>query len=168
MHGMPESPQDALDIAICVNGQTRTARVSARTHLADVLRQQWGLNGTRLGCEMGQCGACTVEMQGLAVRSCLTLAVQAHGCEVRTIEGMDQDPVGSALQEAFVTHHAMQCGYCTAGMIMSARDLLTRQPDPSREEIRVHLSGQYCRCTGYESIVNAVMAAARRLRGDAA
>ncbi len=168
MSGMPESPQDAFDIAVRVNGQTRTARIEARTHLADVLRQHWGLNGTRLGCEMGQCGACTVDLQGQSVRACLTLAVQAHGCDVRTIEGMDQDRVGRALQDAFVAHHAMQCGYCTAGMIISARELLARDPAPDRAAIREHLSGQYCRCTGYESIVDAVEAAARVLREGAA
>jgi carbon-monoxide dehydrogenase small subunit len=166
MSGRPESPQHEHEIALKVNGQILTARVSARTHLADVLRQQWGLNGTRLGCEMGQCGACTVDLGGSAVRACLTLAVQAQGHEVRTIEGMDQDPVGRVLQDSFVQHHAMQCGYCTSGMILCARDLLTRQPSPSRAQIREHLSGQYCRCTGYESIVNAVEAAARVLRGE--
>jgi aerobic carbon-monoxide dehydrogenase small subunit len=166
MSGMPESPQHELDIALRVNGQTLTARVSARTHLADVLRQNWGLNGTRLGCEMGQCGACTIDLGGTAVRACLTLAAQAQGSEVRTIEGMDQDPVGRVLQDSFIKHHAMQCGYCTSGMILCARDLLTHQPNPSRAEIREHLSGQYCRCTGYESIVNAVEAAARVLRGE--
>ncbi len=166
MSGMPESPQLEHEIALKVNGHTLTARVSSRSHLADVLRQEWGLNGTRLGCEMGQCGACTVDLGGSAVRACLTLAVQAQGQEVRTIEGMDQDPVGRALQDSFIKHHAMQCGYCTAGMILCARDLLKRQQSPTRAEIREHLSGQYCRCTGYESIVNAVEAAARCLRGD--
>jgi len=166
MAGMSESPQNEHEIVLKVNGQTLTARVSARTHLADVLRQEWGLNGTRLGCEMGQCGACTVDLGGRAVRACLTLAAQAQGTEVRTIEGMDQDPIGRVLQDSFIKHHAMQCGYCTAGMVLCARDLLIRQPSPSRAEIREHLNGQYCRCTGYESIVNAVESAARVLRGE--
>lgn len=160
MSGSSEREAQAHPICIQVNGQVRQAQVSARTHLADLLRGTWGLTGTRLGCELGQCGACTVELNGQTARSCLTLAVQAHGAQVRTIEGMAQDPLGRRLQEAFIAHHAMQCGYCTAGMVIAARALLLECPSPTREQVRDHLSGHVCRCTGYESIVNAVMSVA--------
>ena len=153
-----------IDVRITVNHQASCAQVEPRQHLADFLRQTLGLKGARLGCEQGYCGSCTVDVNGEAVRACLTLAVQADGEDVTTIEAMSQDPVGQILQNCFVTHHAMQCGYCTAGMIISARALLLNNSSPSRDQVRKHLSGNYCRCTGYEAIVNAVMAASAQLQ----
>jgi carbon-monoxide dehydrogenase small subunit len=146
-----------------VNGVPVRARVDARTHLGDFLRESQGLKGTHLGCEHGVCGACTVQVDGLAVRSCLTLAAQADSADVRTIEGLSQDPVVHALQDSFVRCHAMQCGFCTPGMVLTAAELLKAQAHPTREQVREYLSGNYCRCTGYESIVNAVMDAAQTL-----
>ena len=166
MTGSPEHVGSSLiNIQIQINHQPASGQVEPRLHLADFLRQCAGLKGTRLGCEQGHCGACTVDINGQAVRACLTLAVQADGECVQTIEGMSEDPVGQVLQDAFITHHAMQCGYCTAGMIMSARALLMHTHQPTREQVREGLSGNYCRCTGYEAIVNAVMAAAASLQG---
>jgi len=160
MTGLPEELPAPVAIRLNVNGQSVAGHAEPRQHLADFLRQGLGLKGTRIGCEQGHCGACTVEVEGEAVRACLTLAVQVEGKQVRTIEGMSDDPLGKTLQDSFIKHHAMQCGYCTAGMIISAKELLTVNPQPSREQVRHHLSGNYCRCTGYEAIVNAVMAVA--------
>ena len=160
MTGMPDGLPAPGAVRLTVNGEAVVGHAEPRQHLADFLRQGLGLKGTRLGCEQGHCGACTVEVEGEAVRACLTLAVQVEGKQVRTIEGMSDDPLGKTLQDSFIKHHAMQCGYCTAGMIISAKELLTVNPQPSREQVRHHLSGNYCRCTGYEAIVNAVMAVA--------
>lgn len=153
-----------LNIKLQVNGQPVHAQVSVRQHLGDFLRESQGFKGTHIGCEHGVCGACTVQVDGRAVRSCLTLAVQADAAQVFTIEGLSDDPVVRALQDSFVRCHAMQCGFCTAGMLLTAAELLQAQLEPSRDEVREYLSGNYCRCTGYESIVNAVMDAAQTLR----
>ena len=157
-------PGQGLTIDLQLNGQPLGAHVSMRQHLGDFLRESQGLKGTHIGCEHGVCGACTVQIDGRAVRSCLTLAVQANATEVHTIEGLSDNPVVRALQDSFVRCHAMQCGFCTAGMLITAAELLQAQPGPSRDEVRAYLSGNYCRCTGYESIVNAVMDAAQNLR----
>jgi carbon-monoxide dehydrogenase small subunit len=143
------------------------ALVDARQHLGDFLRESQGLKGTHIGCEHGVCGACTVQVDGRAVRSCLTLAAQADSADVRTIEGLSDDPVVHALQDSFVRCHAMQCGFCTPGMVLTAAELLKLHSHPTREEVREYLSGNYCRCTGYESIVNAVMDAAQTLAREA-
>jgi carbon-monoxide dehydrogenase small subunit len=157
-------PDTGLNIKLQVNGQPVHAQVSVRQHLGDFLRESQGFKGTHIGCEHGVCGACTVQVDGRAVRSCLTLAVQADAAQVFTIEGLSDDPVVRALQDSFVRCHAMQCGFCTAGMLLTAAELLQAQLEPSRDEVREYLSGNYCRCTGYESIVNAVMDAAQTLR----
>lgn len=159
-----QEPDKGLNIKLQVNGQPVHAQVSVRQHLGDFLRESQGFKGTHIGCEHGVCGACTVRVDGRAVRSCLTLAVQADAAQVFTIEGLSDDPVVRALQNSFVLCHAMQCGFCTAGMLLTAAELLQAQLDPSRDEVREYLSGNYCRCTGYESIVNAVMDAAQTLR----
>ena len=157
-------PGMGLTIDLQLNGSPVRAQVSARQHLGEFLRESQGLKGTHIGCEHGVCGACTVRVAGRAVRSCLILAAQAHATEVQTIEGLSVDPVVSALQDSFVRCHAMQCGFCTPGMLLTAAELLEAQLEPSRDEVREYLSGNYCRCTGYESIVNAVMDAAQTLR----
>jgi aerobic-type carbon monoxide dehydrogenase small subunit (CoxS/CutS family) len=159
-----QQPDTGLNIKLQVNGQPVQAQVSVRQHLGDFLRESQGFKGTHIGCEHGVCGACTVQVDGRAVRSCLTLAVQADAAQVFTIEGLSDDPVVRALQDSFVRCHAMQCGFCTAGMLLTAAELLQAQLKPSRDEVREYLSGNYCRCTGYESIVNAVMDAAQTLR----
>jgi carbon-monoxide dehydrogenase small subunit len=159
-----QQPDTGLNIKLQVNGQPMHAQVSVRQHLGDFLRELQGFKGTHIGCEHGVCGACTVQVDGRAVRSCLTLAVQADAAQVFTIEGLSDDPVVRALQDSFVRCHAMQCGFCTAGMLLTAAELLQAQLEPSRDEVREYLSGNYCRCTGYESIVNAVMDAAQTLR----
>ena len=159
-----QQPDTGLNIKLQVNGQPVHAQVSVRQHLGDFLRESQGFKGTHIGCEHGVCGACTVQVDGRAVRSCLTLAVQADAAQVFTIEGLSDDPVVRALQDSFVRCHAMQCGFCTAGMLLTAAELLQAQLEPSRDEVREYFSGNYCRCTGYESIVNAVMDAAQTLR----
>lgn len=159
-----QQPDTGLNIKLQVNGQPVHAQVSVRQHLGDFLRESQGFKGTHIGCEHGVCGACTVQVDGRAVRSCLTLAVQADAAQVFTIEGLSDDPVVRALQDSFVRCHAMQCGFCTAGMLLTAAELLQAQLEPSRDEVREYLSGNYCRCTGYESIVNAVMDAAQTLQ----
>lgn len=159
-----QQSEPGLNIKLQVNGQPVHAQVSVRQHLGDFLRDSQGFKGTHIGCEHGVCGACTVRVDGRTVRSCLTLAVQADAAQVFTIEGLSDDPVVRALQDSFVRCHAMQCGFCTAGMLLTAAELLQTQLEPSREEVREYLSGNYCRCTGYESIVNAVMDAAQTLR----
>ncbi|NNM70946.1 (2Fe-2S)-binding protein [Enterovirga aerilata] len=153
-----------------VNGETVRLLVDPRRHLGDVLREDLGLTGTHLGCEHGVCGACTIRLDGEIVRSCLTLAVQCEGARVETIEGLSDSGEVADLQEAFRNRNALQCGYCTPGMIVTAQDLLLRHPEPTREEIREHLSGNYCRCTGYHAIVDAVAATAagRTAKGSAA
>jgi aerobic-type carbon monoxide dehydrogenase small subunit (CoxS/CutS family) len=139
-------------IDLTVNGVRRRGEAEPRLLLSDFLRHELGLTGTHVGCEHGVCGACTVLLDGVSVRSCLTLAVQGEGAEVTTVEGLEWGP----LQEAFRRHHALQCGFCTPGILIAATDLLRRGSTPSREEIVDMLSGQLCRCTGYEPIVDAI------------
>ncbi len=147
-------------IAITVNGRRREAEVEPRTLLVDFLRDTLGLTGTTVGCDTSQCGACTVHVDGQAVKSCTVLAVQANGRAVTTIEGLAENGALHAVQEAFRDNHGLQCGFCTPGMIMAAVDLLQGNDAPSDEEIRRALEGNLCRCTGYENIVRAVRQAA--------
>jgi len=158
---------DPETITMTVNGEQRTAAVEPRTLLVHLLRDEFDLTGTHTGCETGQCGACTVHLNGQAVKSCMVLAVQAAGQEVSTIEGVAPKGTLHPVQDAFWTNHGLQCGYCTPGVIMSTLSLLKERPDPSDEEIRHALEGNICRCTGYQSIVAAVKDAAGRLaRGE--
>jgi carbon-monoxide dehydrogenase small subunit len=145
-----------------VNGVTHERTVRVRQTLADFLREDLGLTGTHLGCEHGVCGACTVIVDGEAVRSCLMLAVQAHGCRILTVEGLGEPEHLHPLQEVFAEYHALQCGFCTPGMLMTAYRFLQDARQPTDEEIREALSGNLCRCTGYQNIVRAVRAAASR------
>jgi carbon-monoxide dehydrogenase small subunit len=154
-----------VSVTLTVNGDPVTAHVLPRTHLADFLREQLGLTGTHVGCEHGVCGACTIRLDGTIVRGCLVLAVQADGCAVETVEGLSDSGEIGDLQEAFRSRNALQCGFCTPGMLLTAQDLLTREPSPSRDAIREHLSGNYCRCTGYHAIVDAVEATAKARAG---
>ena len=156
---------DAVRVSVTVNGQQRTAEVEPRLLLVHFLRDTLGLTGTHVGCDTSNCGACTVHLDGEAVKSCTVLTVQADGAAVTTIEGMGE--VGSLhpLQESFWANHGLQCGYCTPGMIMAAADLLQRNPDPSEEDVREALAGNLCRCTGYQNIVKAVLGAAGEMRG---
>ena len=156
-----------ISIRLTVNGVTREARCEPRKLLVDVLREDFGLTGTHVGCEHGICGACTVLVNGEAARSCLMLAVQADGGELQTVEGLAEDGKLHPLQEAFREHHGLQCGFCTPGLLMTALDLLRTNPEPSDAEIREGISAVLCRCTGYQGIVNAVRAAAKTLRGGA-
>jgi carbon-monoxide dehydrogenase small subunit len=145
-----------LPIALTVNGRRLQALVEPRTHLADFLREHCRLTGTHLGCEHGVCGACTILISGVPARSCLTYAVACDGLSVHTIEGFDDDPVMAELREAFSREHALQCGFCTPGMLIAARDIVQRLPNADERRIRVELSGNLCRCTGYRGIINAV------------
>jgi carbon-monoxide dehydrogenase small subunit len=154
---MPEK----IGITVKVNGFERTAAVEPRRSLVDFLRHDLGLVGTHVGCEHGVCGACTILLDGRTVRSCLLFAAQADGAEIITIEGIGTDEALHLLQSAFQQHHALQCGFCTPGMILAAIELLRDNADPSEEEIRVGLSGNLCMCTGYVNIVRAVRAAAQ-------
>ena len=144
-------------VALTVNGSPVKAAVEPRTHLADLLREELGLTGTHLGCEHGVCGACTVEIDGAPQRSCIAFAAACDGADVRTIEGLDEDPVAAALREAFAAEHALQCGYCTPGMLIAARDIVVRLPGAEEAEVREALAGNLCRCTGYRGIVRAVL-----------
>jgi carbon-monoxide dehydrogenase small subunit len=146
-------------VTITVNGAPRTAEVEPRTLLVHLLREHLNLTGTHVGCDTSNCGACTVWLDGEAVKSCTVLAVQADGCEVTTIEGISENGDLHAMQQAFHENHALQCGYCTPGMVMTAIKLLEANPEPTDEEIRHGLEGNLCRCTGYENIVVAVRAA---------
>ena len=152
-----------MNVTITVNGEPTQLDVEPRRTLADALREDCGLTGTHLGCEHGVCGACTVIIDGAPARACLMFAVQADGCSVTTIEGL-QGPDGALhpLQEAFVAHHGLQCGFCTPGMLISALHLLNTQPDADRSTIRDEMSGNICRCTGYQGIVDAIEAAAKQ------
>ena len=139
-----------------VNGVEVRRRIPARQHLVDFLREELGLTGSHVGCEHGVCGACTVRVDGKIVRGCLMLAVQADGCRVDTVEGLTDSKELSKLQKAFHEKNALQCGFCTPGMLMAAQDLVLQKKSFSREEIRNHISGNYCRCTGYQAIVDAI------------
>jgi aerobic carbon-monoxide dehydrogenase small subunit len=145
-----------LDINVRVNGEDVSARVEARKTLVDFLRDDLSLTGTHIGCEHGVCGACTVRLNGDVVRGCLVLAVQCDGADVETIEGLSDTGIIADLQVAFQRRNALQCGYCTPGMLISAQELLSYGSVPSRDTIREHISGNYCRCTGYQAIVDAI------------
>ncbi|MFN3347645.1 (2Fe-2S)-binding protein [Pseudorhodoplanes sp.] len=152
-------------VQLSVNGRTYQAEVEPRMLLSDMLRHTLGLTGTHVGCEHGVCGACTVQIDGAPARACLTLAVQADGADIRTVEGLEPAPGRlSVLQESFRRHHALQCGFCTAGILMSLDHLLRSDPAPSEETLREFLSGHLCRCTGYVPIIAAALDAAKRLR----
>ena len=144
-------------LSLSVNGRTAETVVEPRMHLADYLRERLRLTGTHIGCEQGVCGACTVEMDGAPVRSCIVFAASCSGSQVRTIEAFEADDVMAALRDAFKVEHALQCGYCTPGMLMAARDVVLRMPDADEAEVRDALSGNLCRCTGYVGIVRAVL-----------
>jgi carbon-monoxide dehydrogenase small subunit len=163
-------PDRFLDITMCVNGEPVSERVEARKTLVDFLRDDLGLTGSHIGCEHGVCGACTARLDGAVVRGCLVLAVQCDGAEVETIEGLSDSGVIADLQDTFQRRNALQCGFCTPGMLIGAQDLLENLPNggvPSRDAIREHLSGNYCRCTGYQAIVDAIEAIAQTRAGKA-
>ena len=150
-----------MEVTITINGTTQSHDVEPRTLLVHYIRDHAGLTGTNIGCDTSSCGACSIHLNGEAVKSCTVLAVQADGQEVRTIEGMaSADGTLHPMQQAFMENHGLQCGYCTPGMIMSAIHLLERNPNPSEQEIRLGLEGNLCRCTGYQNIVEAVKSAA--------
>ena len=155
-----------VDITMRVNGETVTRHVEARLNLVDFLREELGLTGSHVGCEHGVCGACTVRVDGSIVRGCLMVAAQADGADVWTIEGVSDTGEIRALQDAFIERNALQCGYCTPGMLLTLAELMERNPDASRTEIRAFISGNYCRCTGYEAIVDAVEMARARKGGE--
>ena len=152
------------EVAVVVNGIPRTVEVEPRRLLVQMLREDLGLTGTHVGCDTSQCGACTVHLDGRAVKSCAILAVQADGSSITTIEGLAPEGGLHPLQQAFWDNHGLQCGFCTPGMIMCAADLLAREPSPDETEVRHAIEGNYCRCTGYHNIVRAVMAAAGSMR----
>jgi carbon-monoxide dehydrogenase small subunit len=154
-----------LDITLTVNGETVRERVDARTTLVDFLRDALALTGSHVGCEHGVCGACTVQVDGAIVRGCLMLAAQCDGARVDTIEGLSDLGEIADLQRAFAERNAMQCGFCTPGMLLTAQDLLKSGKTPSRDAIRAHISGNYCRCTGYHAIVDAIEAVAQARAG---
>ncbi|MET0773196.1 MAG: (2Fe-2S)-binding protein [Candidatus Limnocylindrales bacterium] len=153
-----------VEVAVVVNGVPRAVRVEPRRLLVQLLREDLGLTGTHVGCDTNQCGACTVHLDGRAVKSCAVLAVQADGSAVTTIEGLAPESGLHPLQQAFWENHGLQCGFCTPGMIMCAADLLARDPDPDEATVRHAIEGNMCRCTGYHNIVKAVMAAAETTR----
>jgi aerobic-type carbon monoxide dehydrogenase small subunit (CoxS/CutS family) len=153
---MTEVATAMLTVELTVNGRQLERRVEPRISLADFLRDELSLTGTKLGCEHGVCGACTVLVDGAAVRSCLMLAVQASGREVQTVEGLRSGPGLTPLQDAFHRHHALQCGFCTAGVLMTTTAFLHENPSPNEDEIREALSANLCRCTGYQTIIDAV------------
>jgi carbon-monoxide dehydrogenase small subunit len=148
--------EHSLVITLTVNGAQVTRSVQPRQHLVDFLRDELGLTGSHIGCEHGVCGACTLRVNGEIVRGCLMLAVQANGCRVETIEGLSDSKELAKLQKAFHEKNALQCGFCTPGMLMAAQDLVRQGESVTREQIRNHISGNYCRCTGYQAIVDAI------------
>jgi carbon-monoxide dehydrogenase small subunit len=148
--------EQTLVITVTVNGTQVTRSVQPRQHLVDFLRDELGLTGSHIGCEHGVCGACTLRVNGDIVRGCLMLAVQANGCRVETIEGLSDSKELAKLQKAFHEKNALQCGFCTPGMLMAAQDLVRQGKSVTREQIRNHISGNYCRCTGYQAIVDAI------------
>jgi aerobic-type carbon monoxide dehydrogenase small subunit (CoxS/CutS family) len=157
---------DTRAIAVTVNGRARTLEVETRLTLADFLRHELNLTGTHVGCEHGVCGACTVLLNGRSVRSCLMLAVQCDGEEVATVESLAEGGGLNSLQQAFQDHHGLQCGFCTPGILMTLTDFLRDHADPDEGEVREALTGNICRCTGYQGIVDAALAAAKRMRGE--
>src|SRR5580765_7083348 len=165
---MTAEPLSQVTITVTVNGQQRTADVAARLLLVHFLRETLDLTGTHIGCDTSNCGACTVLLDGVAVKSCTLLAVQADGATVETVEGLEQNGQLHPLQEGFLQEHGLQCGFCTPGMLMTAKALLHDNPSPSEAEIRRGISGNLCRCTGYVNIVKAIQYGAAKLRGEAA
>jgi aerobic-type carbon monoxide dehydrogenase small subunit (CoxS/CutS family) len=159
---------DRHEVTVTINGRSRSAFVPARTLLSDFIRHTLALPGTHVGCEHGVCGACTVLIDGVATRSCLTFAVQADGTAITTIEGLAKGGEMSPLQHAFWEEHGLQCGFCTPGMLMVAEELLKQNPNPTDADIREAIAGNLCRCTGYEYIIAAIRSAAAKLRGEAA
>ncbi len=155
-------------ISVTVNGVKYEREVEPRILLGDFLREDLGLTGLHFGCEHGVCGACTVQMDGVTVRSCLLFAVQADGCELRTVEGLGTPDKLHPLQQAFWDHHGLQCGFCTPGMLLTAEEMIRSFPLANDEEIRHHLSGNLCRCTGYQNIVTSVREAAKQMRAKPA
>jgi carbon-monoxide dehydrogenase small subunit len=153
-------------VTLHVNDRAVTAVVEPRLQLAELLRDQLGLTGTHLGCEHGVCGACTVEIDGVPARSCIAYAAACDGARIRTIEGCDDDPVMAALRAAFTAEHALQCGYCTPGMLVTARDIVMRLPDADEARIRKELAGNLCRCTGYAGIVRAIAKVLATMKGS--
>ena len=160
--GLTRKDNDMVQVSITVNGKVRKAHVEPRLLLAHFLREQLNLTGTHIGCDTSQCGACTVLIDGRSAKSCTLFAVQADGSQITTIEGLAKDGQLHPLQEGFWEEHGLQCGYCTPGMILSAANLLAENPTPTEDQIREGISGNFCRCTGYQHIVNAVQNAARR------
>lgn len=154
------------EVSLTVNGQAYSASVEPRTTLVDLLRGELGLTGTHVGCEHGVCGACTILVNGQAVRSCIMLAVQADGAELMTVEGLSEDGQLHPIQQAFIEQRGLQCGFCTPGFLMSVYELLQHNPQPNDEEIKDALGGELCRCTGYQSILKSVHVAAAKLRGE--
>ena len=158
---------DTREISVTINGEAHTREVETRLNLADFLRHELEMTGTHVGCEHGACGACTVLVDGEAVRSCLMLAVQASGHEVTTVEGLAADDGAlHPVQEAFWKNHGLQCGFCTPGMVISVAAFLKDNPDPTEKDVRAALSGNICRCTGYQGIVAAALEAAATMRGE--
>ncbi len=156
---MSAEPTTSRTISVDVNGEVYEREVDARRLLVHFIRDELELTGTHVGCDTGNCGACTVHLDGQAVKSCMLLAVQADGAKVRTVEGLAGDGELTPLQQSFSAHHALQCGYCTPGMLMSATALLEANPKPTEEEARVAIQGNICRCTGYQNIVEAIVSA---------
>ncbi len=154
-----------VPITVTVNGKAHQSEVEPRMLLVHYLREELNLTGTKVGCDTSQCGACVVRMNGSTIKSCTCLAVQADGAEITTIEGVAQDGNLHPVQEAFWNNHGLQCGYCTAGMIMTVTELIQRNPHPSAEEVRAGLEGNICRCTGYHNIVKSALAAAEAMGG---
>lgn len=162
---MSESTQ-LVPITITVNGKAYERKIEARLLLVEFIRETLGLTGTHIGCDTSYCGACTIIVDGDAVKSCTLLAVQADGCEILTVEGLEKDGELHPLQQAFSQNHGLQCGYCTPGMLMSSLALLAKNPDPDIKDIRKQLGGNLCRCTGYQNIIKSVQAAAKDLQED--
>jgi aerobic-type carbon monoxide dehydrogenase small subunit (CoxS/CutS family) len=161
-NNIPGAEARKILVSLTVNGEKYERETEPRRLLADFIREELGLKGTHVGCEHGVCGACTVLVDGYAMRSCLLFAVQANGTDITTVEGIARDGKLHPLQEAFVEHHGLQCGFCTPGILLSALDFLREYPDPTEEQIREGISGNLCRCTGYAGIVDAILAAARK------
>jgi len=153
-----------ISVSLTINGKPVSAELDPRTLLVQLLRERLGLTGTHVGCDTGQCGACTVHLNGRAVKSCIVLAAQAQGAEVVTIEGIAAGGDLHPMQAAFRDHHGLQCGFCTPGVVMNAIDLVKKHPNPSEETVRAGLEGNFCRCTGYHNIVKAVLAGAAAMR----
>ena len=160
------APAQRIAVELTINGRPFAATVDARRTLADFIREDAGLTGTHLGCEHGACGACTVQIDGSLARSCLSLAAQANGAVIRTVEGLAEGETLHPVQAAFKRHHALQCGFCTPGFLVAAVALLEENPDPSEVEVREWLNGNICRCTGYQFIIDAVLSAAAEMRGS--